>query len=218
VSAPFVTVAAFEPFGGRRRNCAEEAARHLSGSSLQLRGQALPVQIASLPTVFARLDGALRQLLEARPSALVLVGESAALQRPALEALALNVAWARIPDNAGERPRGSALLNDAPLALACRWAEPLVERLRAEGHGVDLSFHAGTFCCNAALYRALALTRERPLPLIFVHVPAQRPHARRDRAAALLRAAATALLEVRAVDEAEALAVSDARAAEPVFR
>src|SRR5205814_563863 len=95
-----VLVAAFEPFGGRKHNRAERAARLLDGETIAGR----PVELARLPTVFARLPAFVEVLIECDPDALLLVGESDSARRLQFEWVALNVAHARLGDNAGARP------------------------------------------------------------------------------------------------------------------
>lgn len=195
MSAP-VVVAAFEPFGGRARNRARDAVARIDRRPLLTPdGTAHPIELHDLPTAFAPLPGRLAALLSPTPRALVLVGESGTARALLVERLALNLADARIADNAGEQPRGVSLVAGGPLALAVRAdVARLVAAARAAGVAAAPSAHAGTFCCNAALYHALWLTRARPLPIAFVHVPARWPWANDRRAAHALRAIAATLV------------------------
>jgi len=195
VSAP-VVVAAFEPFGGRARNRAHDAVARVERRPIvTTAGSAHPVAIATLPTAFAPLPDALTRLLVPSPRALLLVGESAAARTLLVERVARNLADARIPDNAGAQPRAAALVAGAPLALDVPSAlvARLVAAAQASGMAAAASAHGGTFCCNAALFHALWLTRDRPLPIAFAHVPARWPWADDRRAARALRALAAAL-------------------------
>jgi pyroglutamyl-peptidase len=191
-----VVVAAFEPFGGRRRNRARDAARRIDRSPIIVGDRAHDVVVEELPTSFAPLPARLAALVGRPTRALVLVGESAAARTLLVERIALNLADARIADNEGAQPRAVPLVADpsAPLALAVRAdVARLVAAAEAAGAPAAPSAHAGTFCCNAALYHALWLTRAQPLPVAFVHVPARFPWANDRRAARGLRAIATAL-------------------------
>jgi pyroglutamyl-peptidase len=182
-----IALAAFEPFGGRRVN----------RSALVL-DRVAPVEGVSvdktvLPVDFARLPGAIDALLAARPDAVVLMGEA---RRPnvSVERIALNVVDARIPDNRGERPVGTAVVPDGPLALRSTWnADAVVRAVGRAGVPVEASDHAGTFACNAALYLAVA---HAVCPVGFLHVPARRwplgPSLAR-----LARAVETALAAIR---------------------
>jgi pyroglutamyl-peptidase len=192
-SAAAIVVAAFEPFGGRRRNRARDAARLLVGEELD--GSALDV--ADLPTVFATLPGAIARLLERAPRLLVLVGESAQARTLLVERIAINVAHARFADNAGHRPIDEEVVRGGELARRVRFDPRTVANAAlAAGVPCEVSSHAGTFCCNAALYHALAQAAAQPTPppVAFIHVPARLPWARDHRAARGLYAIAKSLL------------------------
>jgi pyroglutamyl-peptidase len=172
-------VTAFEPFGGRARNRSLDAVSRLARDG---------VETLVLPTVFAALPERVPPLVDACTHGLILVGESAAARRPVLERVALNLIDARTPDNAGAMPRDAPVVDGGPLAYRATWpAARLAGALASAGLPVDLSAHAGTFCCNAALYLALhTAAARRAAPAIgFLHVPA------RSRFADDLRAART---------------------------
>lgn len=188
-----ILVGAFEPFGGRRRNRAWEAARLLEGA--RLFGHALSV--IQLPTVFAALPGALDRLYAQDPDVVLLVGESAAARWLLVERLAVNVAHARLADNAGARPIDEEVEPGGEPARRVSFDPRAAVRAALEvGVRCDVSSHAGTFCCNASLYLALgrAARRSPPPPTAFVHVPARFPWARNARAARGLTAIARELL------------------------
>lgn len=182
-----VVFAAFEPFDGRGRNRSLDAVR-LLGS----RGAA----VRTLPVDFARLEALVPPLVDACGKALILVGESEAAQVVTLERVALNLIDARIPDNAGAQPRDVRVVEGGPLAYEATWPARELERaLRAHGHTVELSAHAGTYACNAALYLALhrAASLVAPPRIGFVHVPVNAPWADDERAASVLSLIGVAL-------------------------
>lgn len=197
-----ILIAAFEPFAGRRRNRSADAAAHLEGAIIS--GHS--VELARLPTEFARLESAVAALLARDPALLLLVGESNAARKLLVERLAVNVAHARVRDNAGARPIDEEVAPGGELARRVRF-DPRVACNAALAAGVpcEVSAHAGTFCCNAAFYHALGhalrLAAARPdAPLVaFVHVPARWPWTRDRRAARGLRAVAAALVGVKLI-------------------
>jgi pyroglutamyl-peptidase len=186
-----IVVGAFEPFGGRRRNRAWEAASLLAGRTLA--GHA--VEVTQLPVVFAQIATRVDALLARSPSLLLLVGESGGARRLQLEELGVNVAHAPGADNAGARPIDQELEPGAPLARRIRFApDPVLRAAVAAGAPCERSHHAGTFLCNAALYHALGRAPDG-CPVAFVHVPARWPWARNRRAARGLSAIAAAILQ-----------------------
>ena len=167
---PVTMVAAFEPFGGRRRNRSWEVVRRLPPRP--------GLVCAKLPVDFARLPAEISALLARRPAALLLVGEA---RRPvvSVEQLALNIADSDRSDNAGavlhDRPlaTGSA----APLAVRASWdARAVADLLCRANIPAEASFHAGTYACNASLYLALQQARSATpgTAVGFLHVPQAR--------------------------------------------
>lgn len=159
-----IVLGAFEPFGGRRVNrslAAVERVRPPPGVRLEK---------VTLPVDFERLPERIAEPVAARPAALVLVGEASGRRTVAVECVALNVLHARVPDNAGRRPRRERVLPDQALALPATWdADALLRAVHASGVPARLSHHAGTHACNASLYLALAAGPDCPVG--FLHVP-----------------------------------------------
>ena len=190
-SASDLLVAAFEPFGGRSRNAALEAAETLA----RLHG----VTLSRLPTAFAPLPAALQALVDRGPRVLLLVGESHQTRVLRVEQIALNLMDARIPDNLGAQPRGEPVQSGAELARKVSFDVRAVAKAgTAGGARCEPSFHAGTFCCNAALFIALGLAGDGARTRVaFVHVPASwfwpSPWQRRRKCADSLWAIAQAL-------------------------
>jgi pyroglutamyl-peptidase len=190
--SPRVIVAAFEPFDGRKRNRARDAARLLAGE--ELGGQ--PVELAELPVVYALIADAIQRLLARGPSLLLLVGETNT-RRMRVERMAVNVAHTRRRDNAGAHPVDEELVHGGEVARRVAFdPRPAANAAIAAGCPCEVSSHAGTFLCNAALYHALgqaAALPKRPR-VAFVHVPARFPWARDRRAARGLYAIAKSLV------------------------
>jgi pyroglutamyl-peptidase len=112
-----------------------------------------------------------------------------------VERFALNLADARLPDNDGAQPRGQLLETAGPTARAVPFAvDRVVAAIEAAGVHARASAHAGTFCCNAALYHALGRTAVGGVQVALVHVPDRRRHLGAGRAARGLRALVDALV------------------------
>jgi pyroglutamyl-peptidase len=171
-----IVVGAFEPFGGRTHNRAWEAAKQLKGATIA----GHDVELVMLPVVFAHLERAVAELFEKRPERLLLVGESHEAHTLLVERIAINVAHARLGDNAGACPVDEEVVPGAEAARRPSF-DPRKAAHAAVRAGVpcDVSSHAGTFCCNAAFYHALGRSRTAA----FVHVPSRWPWARDARSA-----------------------------------
>lgn len=194
-SAAPVVIAAFEPFGGRRRNRGEEAARMLLGATMA----GHPVLVERLPTAFAPLPQVLAGLLGRDPAVLLLVGEAKTARTLLVERIAVNVAHARIADNRGARPIDEVVELGAEAARKVTFDPRRICNVAiAAGAPCEVSAHAGTFCCNAALFHALGLAALRPSPPVvaFVHVPERWPFACDRRTAKGIYAIAYELLRL----------------------
>ncbi len=147
-----VVVAGFEPFDGRTQNRSWELVRKLRGEDGR--------DVFRLPVDFGQLREIVGGIISREPRAILMVGESPTAQLR-VEQIALNVADSENPDNAGRMPQSEPLVPGAPLALMTSWdARGVAGRLHQTGIPATVSFHAGTFACNAALYFALSGTRE----------------------------------------------------------
>jgi pyroglutamyl-peptidase len=143
-----VAVVGFEPFDGRTKNRSWELARKLRG-----RGA---TDVYCLPVDFSRIDALVAGILVRAPKALLMIGESP-IQELRVEQIALNVADSEREDNAGRIPHGEEVIPGGPLALKTSWdARAVAGRLHQEGIPASVSYHAGTFACNAALYCAIS--------------------------------------------------------------
>ncbi len=182
-----LVVGGFEPFGGRRRNRSWDAVVGLPPGMSDGR--------VRLPVDFDRLAAAVDSIVALAPEGVLLVGE-APIRVLRVEAMALNVTHATIPDNAGRLPRDTLLVPDAPLALRARCsAGGLVDALTQAGIPAELSFHAGTYACNAALFLALHRLPERTR-VAFLHLP-RYPWPKGPRLGELSRALGVALTALR---------------------
>jgi pyroglutamyl-peptidase len=172
-----VLLTGFEPFDGDAVNASWEAVRTLA-ESWDAAGEGADLRAARLPVTFAGAGPACAAAVaEHRPDVLVCVGLAARTNAVRLERAALNVADARIPDNAGRQPVDVPLVDDGPAAYFT--GLPIKAALAAAteaGIRAVVSDSAGTFVCNQLFYmvRHIAVTGAMggaPAVSGFVHVP-----------------------------------------------
>ena len=161
-------VTGFEPFGGYASNPSADIARRLDGTRIQ----GVPVVGRVLPVDMAALDQALAAALrEVDPVAVILLGLAPGEAVIRLERVALNLADFRIPDNAGAQPADRPLAARTAAALWSRLPlRAIAAELLAAGIPARLSETAGTYLCNAAMYKALAAVPRR-VRCGFIHLP-----------------------------------------------
>ena len=192
-----VIVTGFEPFGGHTANPSAEIARALDGATIA--GATLETRI--LPVDLARLDGALDAALAGAEPALVLaLGLAAGEPAIRLERVALNLADFAIPDNSGALARGQKLDPAGPPAHLARLPlEAMLDALLAAGIPARLSESAGTYLCNAAMYRLLQRLPAH-VSCGFVHLPQLPAQAAAALAARAGRAGETGLPGLASMD------------------
>ncbi|MCL1899724.1 MAG: pyroglutamyl-peptidase I [Promicromonosporaceae bacterium] len=181
-----VLLTGFEPFDGAAINESWEAVSLIAGRRRTEDDGDLVT--ARLPVTFggaARRVAAL--IAEQGPfDAILNVGLDATATGIKLERLAVNLADARIPDNAGDQPVDRPLDPAGPSAywtrLPVREAETA---LRAAEIPVQLSYSAGTYVCNSVFYSLLNSAPGQCAQAGFVHVPPARVMAVEDVAAGL---------------------------------
>ena len=161
---------AFEPFGGEEKNASLEAFRlvpeEIAGAKIVRR---------VLPVVFGEAERAIREAVrEEAPDAVLCLGQAAGRAALTPERAAVNLADARIPDNAGRQPTGEPLIpGGAEKLFASLPVEAMCEEIREAGLPAELSDSAGSFVCNAVLYALLDELSRRPGARGgFLHLPA----------------------------------------------
>lgn len=165
-----VLVTGFDPFGGEPVNPAFEAVKML------------PDEIAGaeiikleIPTVFSKCGPAVEEgIKKYEPDVVINVGQAGGRSCVTIEQVGINLAEARIPDNAGEQPSDEALQEDgAPAYYATIPVKAIVKNIRAHGIPCHISYTAGTYVCNCIMYNVLhmAATKYTNIRAGFIHVP-----------------------------------------------
>ena len=160
-----ILVTGFDPFGGETVNPAYEAVKLLPDTIAG--AQIIKLQV---PTRFALSGTVLEAAVnEHRPDAVICVGQAGGRSAITPERVAINLADASIPDNAGEPIRKDG----APAYFTSLPVKAIVQKMRAAGIPAALSYTAGSFVCNSLMYTLLYLI-DRQYPAMrggFIHVP-----------------------------------------------
>jgi pyroglutamyl-peptidase len=165
MTAPLL-VTGFEPFMELGSNPSAQLAERLDGATIgghPVVGRTLTVELAGLGDRLAAL------LDELRPAAVIATGLHPGAHEVRLERIAVNLADFDIDDNTGVRASDEPLEDDGPLARETRLpVRAIQDALLERGIPARLSYTAGTYLCNATMYRLLGLT---DVPAGFIHVP-----------------------------------------------
>ena len=94
-----ILLTGFEPFGNYKENSSWAVAEKVAACGFE------GVSVALLPVTFSGVASALRKAVdECRPDAIVMLGQSVAIDYIKLERIAINMMDATIPDNDGYLP------------------------------------------------------------------------------------------------------------------
>ena len=159
-------ITGFDPFGGETVNPSWEAVCRLPDTVSGYRLTKLQI-----PTVFAAAADTV--LAAAKNVDVILcVGQAGGRDAVTPERIAVNMASASIPDNAGNRPVEAPILPGGPDGIFA--TVPVAAMARAiidAGLPGKISNTAGTFVCNDTLYRLLTHFAGTGTRVGFVHVP-----------------------------------------------
>ena len=161
-------ITGFDPFGGETINPAWEAVK------------ALPDRIGDyelnkemIPTVFGEAAQTVLELAEKiKPDVILCVGQAGGRSAVTPERIGINLQKARIPDNKGNQPNQSPIIEGGPDGLfATVPVDKMAEAICQAGLLGQVSNTAGTFVCNDTLYALLYAYRGSAVRVGFIHVP-----------------------------------------------
>ena len=167
-----VLITGFEPYGGRSINPSSEIVAQLAEQQLDqhtIIGHVLPV---TFNTVQQHID---QLLSDYNPTLILSLGLYPGSPTLRLERIAINVADCELPDNDGALYRDQPLAAQGPAALLATLPLRAIEQqLLAAGIPAEITNSAGTYLCNAVLYRflyALQSLGRADIPCGFIHLP-----------------------------------------------
>lgn len=165
-----ILVTGFDPFGGESVNPAFEAIKLLP--DVIAGAEIIKLEI---PTVFSKSGPAVEEgIKKHNPDIVINVGQAGGRSCVTVEQVAINLAEARIPDNAGEQPYDEPLQADGPVGyFATIPVKAIVKNVRDHGIPCHISYTAGTYVCNCVMYNVLhmAATKYPHIRAGFIHVP-----------------------------------------------
>jgi pyroglutamyl-peptidase len=106
------------------------------------------------------------------PDTILCVGQAGGRAAVTPERIGVNIRDARIPDNAGNQPRGEFVDPQGPAAyFSTLPVEAMAQAIRDAGVDATVSNSAGAFVCNDVLYSLLHHYDGTAVRVGFVHVP-----------------------------------------------
>jgi pyroglutamyl-peptidase len=170
MSVPKILVTGFGPFPGAPKNPSALIALSLAQSKRMAHFAC--VSAAVIPTAYGEIARLARLIEHEKPDAVLMFGLAGATPYLRIETCGRNRASLFHADASRKKP-SQTLLPNAPGVLRMRApVRRLLQAARASGLKARLSFDAGGYICNAAIFHALHTTHGKTSPLIaFVHIP-----------------------------------------------
>ena len=161
-------ITGFEPFDGEEINPSWEAISRLPD---EIKGYTLTK--LRIPVVFGE---AAEQVLavadEVRPDVILCVGQAGGRSAITPELVAINLRYAKIPDNEGQQPKDEPIFLDGNCAyFSTLPVRQMAEAISAAGIASQVSYSAGAYVCNDLLYTLLAHFQNTRTKVGFVHIP-----------------------------------------------
>lgn len=161
-------ITGFDPFGGETVNPSWEAVSRLPDAVGGYRLTKLQI-----PTVFAvAAETVLAAAAQDAPDVILCVGQAGGRDAVTPERIAINIASAKSPDNAGNQPVEAPILPGAPDGMFSTVpVYAMAGAIAAAGLPGKISNTAGTFVCNDTLFRLAHHYAGTSVRVGFIHVP-----------------------------------------------
>jgi len=161
-------ITGFEPFGGESINPSWEAVSRLPD---QINGYTLTKLL--IPVEF---DTAAKSVLckakEIFPDIILCIGQAGGRSAITPELVAINLRYAKIPDNAGFQPMDEPVISGGECAyFSTLPVRQMAEAIKASGIASQVSYSAGAYVCNDLLYSLLDRFQGTQTRVGFIHIP-----------------------------------------------
>lgn len=163
-----LVIFAFEPFGGERINPSFEILRLLPDAIGEYR-----IIKHSLPVVFGEAADLAIDLVESEGAdAVICLGQAGGREWITPELVAINLRNADIPDNLGNLPKDTPIVEGGREAyFSTLPVRKMTEAISSEGIATRLSYSAGAYVCNDLYYSLLDSFHQSGVGVCFIHVP-----------------------------------------------
>jgi pyroglutamyl-peptidase len=164
-----VLLTGFEPFNGGSFNPSGAVVEAISKDGVG----GVEIVTAILPVEFKRSAAMLLELISSnKPDVVISLGQAEGRDFIAPEQVAINLADARIADNAGVKLENQ-LLNDAAADgyFSTLPIRSIVEAISSLGINVKISYSAGAFICNEIFFATQSFLKGSTTISGFIHLP-----------------------------------------------
>lgn len=161
-------ITGFEPFGGEEINPSWETVSRLPD---EIGGYTLTK--LHVPVVFGEAaQVVLAAVEELMPDAILCVGQAGGRGSITPELVAINLRYAKIPDNKGQQPKDEPITKEGTQAyFSTLPVRQMAEAIAVAGVAAQVSYSAGAYVCNDLFYTLLHRYHNTQTKVGFVHIP-----------------------------------------------
>ena len=161
-------ISGFEPFGGESINPSWEAVSMLP---IEINGYQLTK--LCLPVVFGEAAKKLIDVAdEIGPDVILCIGQAGGREAITPELVAINLRYAKISDNEGNKPMDEEIISGGDKAyFSTIPVRRIADALASSGIRGSVSYSAGAYVCNDLLYTLLSKYNGSEKRVGFIHVP-----------------------------------------------
>jgi pyroglutamyl-peptidase len=164
-----VLLTGFEPFGGASFNPSGAVVQEIAEQGID----GIEIVTAILPVEFKRSAMILINLIEThKPSVVISLGQAEGRDFIGPEQVAINLADARIADNAGVKLKNQPINVDAADGyFSTLPIRAIVDAISALGINSKVSYSAGAFICNEIFFCTQSFLQGSAVTSGFIHIP-----------------------------------------------
>jgi pyroglutamyl-peptidase len=164
-----VLLTGFEPFGGASFNPSRAVAQEIAEQGIE----GVEIVTAILPVEFQRSAAILVDLISShKPDVVISLGQAEGRDFIGPEQVAINLADARIADNAGVKLENQPIdVSAADGYFSTLPIRAIVDAISALGISAKVSYSAGAFICNEIFFTAQSFLQGSTAISGFIHLP-----------------------------------------------
>lgn len=161
-------ITGFEPFGGESINPSWEAVSRLPENIGEYK-----ITKLLIPVVFGESAKYILEVAnDLSPDVIISVGQAGGRNAITPEMVAINLRHASIPDNKGNQPQDTAIVQGRPAAYFTTLpVRKMSDAIKAQGIASNVSYSAGAYVCNDVLYTLLDHFKNKNRRVGFIHIP-----------------------------------------------
>ena len=161
-------ITGFEPFGGEETNPSWDALALIPDRIADFN-----ITKLEIPVVFGKsADVVIKKAEEIKADVVLCIGQAGGRDAVTPEMIGINLRYATIPDNDGNKPVDERIIPDAPDAYFTTLpARKMAVEIEKSGIRSKVSYSAGAYVCNEVIFSLMHHFKGSDVKVGFIHVP-----------------------------------------------